>query len=70
MNANTSVTDPLEDMVEAEECQERAEVTVEEGRNEGAVCPPSSPIHMKAVETPTFSLMYSTTKNKLLNQYY
>lgn len=48
--------------MQAEEQQESAEATVEEGGNKGAVCPPSSPIHMRALDTPTFGLMYSTAK--------
>ncbi|XP_053089931.1 probable serine/threonine-protein kinase kinX isoform X2 [Pangasianodon hypophthalmus] len=60
MNTNTSCgSDALEGMMEAEEQQESAEATVEEGSNEGAVCPPSSPVQMRALDTPTFCLISS-----------
>lgn len=55
-------SDSLEDVMEAEEQQEGAETTVEEGGNEGAECPPSSPVQTRALDMPTFCLMYSTTK--------
>ncbi|XP_027006733.2 uncharacterized protein LOC113645388 isoform X5 [Tachysurus fulvidraco] len=62
MNLNTScVSDTLEDVMQAEEQQESAEATVEEGGNKGAVCLPSSPIHMRALDTPTFSLISPNT---------
>ncbi|KAF4087186.1 hypothetical protein AMELA_G00092710 [Ameiurus melas] len=45
LNMNTSCgSDALEEMMEAEEQQESAEATVEEDVNEGAVCPPSTPV--------------------------
>lgn len=46
--------------MEAEEQQEGAEATVEEGGSEVAVCPPSSPVQTRELDTPTFCLMYST----------
>ncbi|KAK3569064.1 hypothetical protein QTP86_021534 [Hemibagrus guttatus] len=65
MNMNTScVSDTLEDMMEAEEQQECAEANVEEGSNEGAVCPPSSPIHMRALDMPPFSLISSPSTSQ------
>lgn len=67
---NTScVSDTMEDLMEAEEQQECAEANVEEGDNAGAVCPPSSPIHLRALDTPPFSLMYNTVRTNLIDLY-
>ncbi|XP_058248956.1 protein SIX6OS1 [Hemibagrus wyckioides] len=65
MNMNTScVSDTMEDTMEAEEQQECAEANVEEGGNAGAVCPPSSPILMRALDMPPFSLISSPSKSQ------
>lgn len=56
---NTSCgSDALEETMEAEEMQENAETTVEEGGTMGAVSPPSSPVQMRELDMATFCLMY------------
>lgn len=59
MNA-TCESDMLEEVMEADEQQESADAYVEEDCNQGAVCPPSSPVQMNMPDMPTFCLMYVT----------
>lgn len=59
----------VEEMIEAEEQQESEEASVEKSGNEGEACPRLSPMQMRALDMPTFSLMYSTAKTHLYGMY-
>ncbi|XP_053353436.1 protein SIX6OS1 [Clarias gariepinus] len=62
MNMKTPCeSNAVEEMIEAEEQQESEEASVEKSGNEGEACPRLSPMQMRALDMPTFSLISPST---------